>query len=149
MKPPTGKWLLITTRANWARLRERGVWVFSSKDQPRASQIRDGEEALVYLTAEGGRHASIIGAWVRFRGSLQPTEKPGAFDALYPFSIPIEIVAAPHEPLSIRTQLGRVSFLGRGPNWGSFLQGQPLKPIPADDFALLRDALLQTKGTAP
>lgn len=137
----TGCWLLITTRANWARLRERGEWVFASKHRLRAQSVRVGDEAVVYLTAGGGRYESSLGGLIEFTGPVQETEDPGAFDQLFPWSIPLRVIMEPIEPVHFRPLIPHLSFIGRGRTWGSALQGQPIKKIGEIDFRVLKEVI--------
>lgn len=141
MTVPTGHWLLITTRGNWDRLRDRKVWVFGEKDAARAAGVGEGDEALVYVTQEGGQHQSGICGLVKFVGPLEETPNPRAFDALYPYSRGIRVLLSPGTPLPFKPLKSNVTFVSQGSNRGAALQGQPLKQIPARDFAFLKEQL--------
>jgi predicted RNA-binding protein len=139
-------WLLITTRANWDRLRQKGQWVFSGRAKART--VTAGDEAVVYLTQEGGRGMSAIAGHVRFTGTLQHVQQ-SAFETLYPYSIAMEIVKVADPLIEFKPLRSELSFLPKGNNWGSALQGQPIKQIPLEDFLFLTRQIDKRAGAPP
>jgi len=123
-------------------LRELGCWAFAEKHQCKVGTVQPEHKGIVYLTADGGRHISAIAALVRFTG------KPGVdsngktpFDAFFPLRIPMEVETIPTEPVPFKPLIPDLEFIYNKNNWGSLLQGQPLKPLPVSDFKLMKMAL--------
>lgn len=146
------RWFLITSRGYWSRLQELGCWAFAQKKLGKAAAVRPGHRGIVYLTADGGRHISAIAAVIRFTGTV--AEGPNgrtAFDAFFPLRVPIEIEVCPKAPVPFKPLIPALDFIYHKRNWGSMLQGQPLKPLPDADFELMELALrartsLERKG---
>ncbi|MDO9538354.1 MAG: EVE domain-containing protein [Thermoplasmata archaeon] len=138
MKEATGYWIIITSRGYWSKLKDMGVWGFSEKDKARLDTIKSGDKALIYMTADGGKYKSAIGGVVKFIG--KPWKVDGGknlFDAMYPNRIKTKVSQVIEPPLEFSQYVGKVSFVGKGKNWGSGLQGQPVKPITEEDYAFL------------
>ena len=152
-KAETGHWFLITSRGHWARLRELGCWAFAEKHKCKAGTVQPEHKGIVYLTADGGRHTSVIAAVIRFTGkSGGGSNGKTAFDTFYPLRIPMEVERIPTEPVPIKPLIPHLEFIYNKKNWGSLLQGQPLKPLSISDFKLMEKTLddaVQREETVP
>lgn len=137
------RFLLITTRGYWKRLAMAKEWLFVSAKA--AKKLSQGDEAIVYLTAHRGE--SAIGGLVRIGGAVQPIQgnKTGLMYGIYPFRIPIDVLAVCEPPIPFQQVRGQLSFIPKTPSWGGVLQGQPAKLIPERDFEILRRAVLDTR----
>ena len=142
------KWLLITSRGHWARLREFGCWAFAKKKIGKAVAVKSGHRGIVYLTADGGRYISAIAAVIRFTGIVtKGTIGKTAFDAFFPLRVTMEIEVCPNEPIAFKPLIPDLEFIYHKKNWGSLLQGQPLKPLPEADFELMATSLVEATET--
>lgn len=136
------RWFLITSRGYWVRLKELGCWAFAEKKLGKAAAVKPGHKGIVYLTADGGRHISAIAAVIRFTGSVSKgSVGRTAFDAFFPLRVPIEVEVCPKEPVPFKPLIPVLDFIYHKRNWGSMLQGQPLKPLPDTDFEFMTQAL--------
>ena len=141
-KAETSHWFLITSRGYWARLQKLGCWAFAKKNLGKVGALKPGHRGIVYLTADGGRHTSAIGAVVCFTGTAQESSNGNtAFDAFFPLRIPMEVETCPNEPIPFKPLIPDLEFIYHKKNWGSMLQGQPLKPLPDSDFELMEKVL--------
>ena len=136
------RWFLITSRGHWARLRDLGCWAFAKKHARKATAVKPEHRSIVYLTADGGRYTSAITAVLRFTGiANEGSNGKTAFDAFFPLRVPMEIEICPPEPIPFKPLIPDLEFIFEKKNWGSLLQGQPLKPLPFSDFELMQKAL--------
>jgi len=138
MQERTGYWLAITSRGYWGKIIEMSTWGFSEKHSKRVETVKEGDMAIVYLTADGGRYPSSVGGVVEFRGKqVKLKEQTTFFDTLYPIRLKISVHDLFEPPLGFKHFIGKVSFVGSGKNWGAALQGQSLKPISEKDYTII------------
>lgn len=143
--PTPQKWLLITSRASWARLRDAGEWAFAPNHQRKAEAIRPSDEAVVYLTIDrdGG---SAVGGVVRFTGPCRPVAQERIlFDRLYPWRVPMRVLRALEEPVPFPQFIKSLAFITHK-SWGSHLQGQPVKLLGENDYRLLANAIEEAEN---
>jgi len=142
MKKRTGYWVAITSRGYWEKIIEMGTWGFSEKHSKRVETVKDGDKAIVYLTADGRRYPSSIGGVAQFVGKpWRKREQATLFDTFYPIRLKISIQEICEPPLDFKPFMGNVSFVSPGKNWGAALQGQPIKPISKQDYHFLTKEL--------
>lgn len=144
-KAVTNYWFLITSRGYWARLQKVGYWAFAKRKLGKVEALEPGHKGIVYLTRDGGRYISAIAAVVRFTGTASGESFDGrtAFDAFFPIRVPIEVETCPIEPTPFKPLIPDLEFIFHKKNWGSLLQGQPLKPLPESDFNLMKAKLME------
>ncbi len=132
--------IVITSRGAWEKLADRRQWLF--KNAAVAKRAIVGKEAVVYLTAQGGE--SALGGLIRFAGpgAKVSGHVTGLLYGMYPYRIPIEVVALLEKPLPFAAVKNQLGFIPKGKNWGSGLQGQPIKAVPKEDFETMRRCVL-------
>lgn len=138
------KWLLITSRASWARLQEAGEWAFAPKHKRKAEAIQPGGEAVVYLTIDREGGSSVGG--IRFTGPVRRVAQERIlFDRLYPWRVPMRVVRSLKEPVPFPQFIEDLEFITHK-SWGSHLQGQPAKLLSSHDYDVLSRAVFGGEG---
>ena len=107
--------LLITSRGHWRRIQEIGSWAFAGTLKEKVqSFLKSDCKCVVYLTADGGRHKSVVCAVIQLLGHpnhLPHNEHLSAFDKFYPIRVPFKIETIPSEPVSFKPLVPHLSFI--------------------------------------
>ena len=128
--------MAITSHWSWDAFLREGAWAFD-RTYP-AKILEPGREALVYLTRDGGRHG--LAGLVVFQGETE-VEPRGPF-ALYDKHWRFKVVRHIRDPISLADLASELEMFAGATNYGTRLQGQPLKPVPDSDYAKLRALVL-------
>ena len=130
-------WLLITSRTTWSYLRDRREWAFATKSNPAPDSIHTGDNAIIYLRAEGVRGPGGLGGAVDFIGQPCRTDDRGLFDQLFPLRIPIRVTRVVDPPVPFAPIVDQLEFVKNKGNWGGYLQGHAARRLNVNDFNLL------------
>lgn len=135
--------MAITSHWSWEVFLRARAWAFDRTYPPQ--MLASGMESLVYLTRDGGRHG--LAGVINFREPVE-IEPKGPF-ALYDRHWSFDLVRHLCEPISLAELSSELEmFVGAG-NYGTRLQGQPLKPIPDRDYSRLRTLVMAAPAQLP
>ena len=121
--PPSTVWLLITRRAMWTRFLSDRAWGFHRQSLHRATELREGDIGLVYLTKEAARLPNGVTAILRISGPgrLAPGGQASDF---YFYKVPFEPLLSLPSILEFSALAPRLEFVKRRERYGVFLQGK-------------------------
>ena len=130
-------WLLITSRTTWSYLQNRKEWAFARQSRPHPEAIHAGDNAIIYLRAEGVPGASAIGGAVDFIGKPWGTDGRLLFDELFPIRIAINPTRVVNPPVPFGPIIDHLEFIKNKRNWMSHLQGYAALRLSEKDFDYL------------
>lgn len=132
-------WLLITSHHYWDKLRSLGEWAFPDKALSMIKDVHAGDQAIVYLTQDGGE--SSIGGVIRFTGPISKIQPKDFFGTMYPNRMSIEVVTRPVSPIPMRPLVEKLAFITNKQNWGLHFQGHPVRQLADGDATVLMQAI--------
>lgn len=128
-------WLLVSNPINADIVRRRGIW--GNKNHGPIRAMSPGDPVILYVKGE-----KRVAAWGLVAGPPYEDHHPLWPDGAYPYRIPVTFLGVPQVSVPMKPLAPELRFIGpvAGPSWGTYLQTSQ-RPIPWEDFALLRDAI--------
>jgi predicted RNA-binding protein len=126
------------------QIRSRKQWAVSGRHKSALYRTSPGDLCVVYLTSDGGRYPSAFKAVFRIVSGpmlLKDRNQRNLFDQMYPWQVEIEIERELERAIRFQPFVSRMSFIRKPGNWGTYLQGHPMRKLDSADFALLCSAI--------
>jgi len=130
-------WLCITNEANWNVIRSKEVWGVSDRHKDKIAMTKEGDKFVFYVKP------------MRIGGIFEVISKPfreknPIFEGeIYPHRVKIKPIVISKRFLEFRPLIGKLHFITPKKKWGGHLQGKAMKPIPEEDFELMKKKLEQ------
>lgn len=142
-------WLCITSPGNWQHVKRIGRWAVSSRHRALLERVSIGDRCIVYLTKDGRESGGVLEAAIRLdsRPLTHPSSaEPTLFDRMYPVQVEMSVEVEAGFPVQFGPLSGRLSFVRKPSNWGSYLQGFPMRRLNEPDYKTLRSVIEVTSS---
>lgn len=130
-------WLCITDDANWKSVKTERIWGVSDRHKDKIALTNEGDNFVFYVKP------------MRIGGIFEVTSKPFREETpifeggIYPNRVEIKAILLSKRFLEFRPLIAKLHFITRKKMWGGHLQGKAMKPIPKEDFELIKEKLRQ------
>jgi len=140
-------WLCITNEENWNVVKEKNVWGVPERHKNTIMKVKKGDKLLMYLMQEkimeeikGSRITGIFEANSEvFDDGKRIFKIPkGMVNETFPLRIKLTPVKVLEEPVEFKPLIPKLSFITNKKKWSGHLIGKAMRPIPEDDFELIR-----------
>lgn len=128
-------WLCITDDANWKIVKTEKIWGVSDRHKDRIARTNEGDNFVFYVKP------------MRIGGIFEVISKPFREETpifeggIYPNRVKIKAILLSKRFLEFRPLIDKLQFITRKKMWGGYLQGKAMKPIPNEDFELIKEKL--------
>ena len=140
-------WLCITNEENWNVVKEKNIWGVPERHRNTIAKVKKGDKLLMYLMQEkiveeikDSRISGIFEASSEvFEDGTRIFKVPkGMVNETFPLRIkltPVKILETPEE---FKPLIPKLSFITNKKKWSGHLIGKAMRPIPEDDFELIK-----------
>lgn len=126
-------WLCVTNEENWNIVKERGIWGVESRHLEKIASVKEKDQLVFYVKPKR------IGGIFEVTSKMFKEENVIFKGGLFPYRIKIRPVVIPKKFLEFQPLIHEMRFIAsKKRKWGGYLQGKAMRPIPKQDFELIK-----------
>ncbi len=142
-------WLCIANEKNWGVVKEKNIWGVSGRHKNQLNKVEVNDLLVLYLRQEKVNDkvfpSRISGIFKAVSKPFKDEKKifsPIIGEEIFPCRVKLEPVITPKEPIEFKPLIQKLNFITNKKVWASHLLGKAIKPIPKEDFELIKKELV-------
>lgn len=140
-------WLCITNEENWNLVKQKNVWGVAQRHKNTIAKVQKSDTLVMYCKQEKiddellpSRIAGVFSAESAvFTDNTKIFSTPkGMGTETFPLRIKLKPVEIFKKPVEFNPSIPQLKFITNKKKWSGHLMGKAMRPIPKEDFAVIR-----------
>ena len=145
-------WLCITNNQNWEIIKEKKIWGVSKRHEKAIRKSKIGDKLIFYVKQENQKgkiiEPRIVGVFEVasdvYEESTKIFKAPPKTNETYPLRIKVKPLILGE--IKFKPLLPQLTFIKNKKRWSGHLMGKAMRPIPREDYELIRRLMESKQG---